>query len=104
MYAMLTGFLPYMMEPFNVMEMYEKMMQRKMTPVPGFLSKGILINYSHQTMKILDNAEDSYWRCFHFKGSQFGNNNKYIYILHVFFNKKPLYKKLTSHFLQKSYY
>lgn len=39
MYAMLTGFLPYMMEPFNVMEMYEKMMQRKMTPVPGFLSK-----------------------------------------------------------------
>ena len=40
MYAMLTGFLPYMMEPFNVMEMYEKMMQRKMTPVPSFLSQG----------------------------------------------------------------
>ena len=39
MYAMLTGFLPYMMEPFNVMEMYEKMMQRKMTPIPSFLSK-----------------------------------------------------------------
>ena len=41
MYAMLTGFLPYMMEPFNVMEMYEKMMQRKMTPVPSFLSQGM---------------------------------------------------------------
>ena len=40
MYAMLTGFLPYMMEPFNVMEMYEKMMQRKMTPIPHFLSRG----------------------------------------------------------------
>jgi len=40
MYAMLTGFLPYMMEPFNVMEMYEKMMQRKMTPIPSFLSQG----------------------------------------------------------------
>lgn len=40
MYAMLTGYLPYMMEPFNVMEMYEKMMQRKMTPIPNYLSKG----------------------------------------------------------------
>ena len=51
MYAMLTGFLPYMMEPFNVMEMYEKMMQRKMTPVPGFLSKG-KISFSYQVIKI----------------------------------------------------
>ena len=52
MYAMLTGFLPYMMEPFNVMEMYEKMMQRKMTPIPSFLSQGkILLLWVNETRK-----------------------------------------------------
>ena len=54
MYAMITGFLPYMMEPFNVMEMYEKMMQRKMTPVPSFLSQGKIMECSKMSFLVKD--------------------------------------------------
>ncbi|XP_002154410.3 uncharacterized protein LOC100214698 isoform X1 [Hydra vulgaris] len=39
MYAMLVGYVPYYIEPLNLMTLYEKMMQRNMSPIPKFLSE-----------------------------------------------------------------
>eukprot|EP00794_Sanderia_malayensis_P000605 gene605-1267_t len=40
MFAMLTGNLPYTMEPFSIIDLYHKMMQRKITPFPKRISQG----------------------------------------------------------------
>ena len=38
MYAMLTGALPYTVEPFNITALHAKMLQNKMNPIPAHLS------------------------------------------------------------------
>ncbi len=39
MYAMLTGCLPYTVEPFNITALHAKMLENKMNPIPEHLSK-----------------------------------------------------------------
>ena len=39
MYAMLTGNLPFTVEPFNIKSLYNKMMKNEMNAVPEHLSK-----------------------------------------------------------------
>lgn len=39
MYAMLTGNLPFTVEPFNIKSLYNKMMKNEMNPIPEHLSK-----------------------------------------------------------------
>eukprot|EP00795_Rhopilema_esculentum_P017357 gene17357-8945_t len=39
MFAMLTGSLPYNLERFNIIDMYQKMMDRRMTPLPQYISQ-----------------------------------------------------------------
>lgn len=38
MYAMLTGCLPYTVEPFNITALHAKMLENKMNPIPDSLS------------------------------------------------------------------
>lgn len=46
MYAMLTGCLPYTVEPFNITALHAKMLENKMNPIPSTLSKGKCLQYS----------------------------------------------------------
>ena len=39
MYAMLTGCLPYTVEPFNITALHAKMLENKMNPIPDHLSE-----------------------------------------------------------------
>lgn len=43
MYAMLTGCLPYTVEPFNITALHAKMLENKMNPIPDHLSAGMYI-------------------------------------------------------------
>ena len=45
MYAMLTGCLPYTVEPFNITALHAKMLENKMNPIPEYLSTGKLRSY-----------------------------------------------------------
>lgn len=38
MYAMLTGCLPFTVEPFNITTLHAKMLQNKMNPIPDHIS------------------------------------------------------------------
>ncbi len=38
MYAMLTGNLPFTVEPFNIKALYNKMLNAEMNPIPEHLS------------------------------------------------------------------
>lgn len=40
MYAMLTGTLPFTVEPFSLRALYQKMMDKEMNPLPTQLSTG----------------------------------------------------------------
>lgn len=46
MYAMLTGCLPYTVEPFNITALHAKMLENKMNPIPSTLSKGKCLHCS----------------------------------------------------------
>ena len=39
MYAMLTGQLPFTVEPFNITTLHAKMLQNKMNPLPDNLTE-----------------------------------------------------------------
>jgi len=41
MYAMLTGCLPYTVEPFNITTLHAKMLENKMNPIPEHLSESV---------------------------------------------------------------
>lgn len=41
MFAMLTGTLPFTVEPFHVKALYNKMVAGDMNPLPAYLSRGI---------------------------------------------------------------
>ena len=45
MYAMLTGCLPYTVEPFNITALHAKMLENKMNPIPDHLSASESNNY-----------------------------------------------------------
>ena len=45
MFAMVTGNLPYNMERFNIIDMYHKMMERRMMPFPSQISPGKVSNF-----------------------------------------------------------
>ena len=45
MYAMLTGCLPYTVEPFNITALHAKMLENKMNPIPSSLSRGTVAVY-----------------------------------------------------------
>lgn len=40
MYAMLTGNLPFTVDPFNIKTLYNKMISGQMNPIPDNLSQG----------------------------------------------------------------
>lgn len=40
MYAMLTGSLPFTVEPFNITELHAKMISNRMNPIPNQISDG----------------------------------------------------------------
>lgn len=40
MYAMLTGTLPFTVEPFSLRALYQKMVDKEMNPFPAQLSTG----------------------------------------------------------------
>lgn len=40
MYAMLTGTLPFTVEPFSLRALYQKMVDKEMNPLPTQLSTG----------------------------------------------------------------
>ena len=44
MYAMLTGSLPFNVDPFNIKTLYNKMMSGQMNPLPEGLSRGMSQN------------------------------------------------------------
>nr|XP_033803380.1 hormonally up-regulated neu tumor-associated kinase [Geotrypetes seraphini] len=44
MYAMLTGTLPFTVEPFSLRALYQKMVEKEMNPLPGHLSP-VAINF-----------------------------------------------------------
>lgn len=43
MYAMLTGCLPYTVEPFNITALHAKILENKMNPIPETISAGTLL-------------------------------------------------------------
>ena len=47
MYAMLTGNLPFTVEPFNIKSLYNKMMKNEMNPIPEHLSKSMRFLFSN---------------------------------------------------------
>ncbi|MEQ2275315.1 hypothetical protein XENORESO_001887 [Xenotaenia resolanae] len=40
MFAMLTGTLPFTVEPFNIKQLHQKMVNRDISNIPGDISKG----------------------------------------------------------------
>lgn len=40
MYAMLTGTLPFTVEPFNLKALHQRMVDKDMNPLPSSLSSG----------------------------------------------------------------
>jgi Neu-associated kinase len=52
MYAMLTGNLPFTVEPFNIKSLYNKMMKNDMNPIPEHLSKSKFYSVSFFLLKI----------------------------------------------------
>lgn len=44
MYAMLTGCLPFTVEPFNITALHAKMLQNKINPIPDHLSHGEFVS------------------------------------------------------------
>ena len=53
MYAMLTGCLPYTVEPFNITALHAKMLENKMNPIPLSLSDREYQLCSHVAMLAL---------------------------------------------------
>ena len=49
MYAMLTGRLPFTVEPFNIAALHAKMLENKMEPIPDHISS----SKTHQDVVIL---------------------------------------------------
>ena len=52
MYAMLTGCLPYTVEPFNITALHAKMLENKMNPIPEELTPGNIIYNEWKNCKI----------------------------------------------------
>lgn len=42
MYAMLTGNLPFTVDPFNIKTLHHKMVTGQMNPMPDYISKGTI--------------------------------------------------------------
>lgn len=40
MFAMLTGTLPFTVEPFNIKQLHQKMVNREISSIPSDVSKG----------------------------------------------------------------
>lgn len=53
MYAMLTGCLPYTVDPFNITALHAKMLENKMNPIPSNLSPGRSYTLGHYTIERL---------------------------------------------------
>lgn len=67
MYAMLTGNLPFTVEPFNIKSLYNKMMKNEMNPIPEHLSKSkFILNQNHLFWQVFDEwkLKFSRWRRF----------------------------------------
>lgn len=48
---MLTGRLPYTVEPFNISTLYNKMLRRQMNEIPEYLSEGWYTTYNKILIK-----------------------------------------------------
>lgn len=46
-FAMLTGTLPFTVEPFNIKQLHQKMVNREIGSIPGDVSKGKWIILHH---------------------------------------------------------
>lgn len=53
MYAMLTGTLPFTVEPFSLNALHQKMVDKEMNPLPSNISSGIGKTPSLDIFKIL---------------------------------------------------
>ena len=49
MYAMLTGSLPFTVEPFNIKALHKKMLNRQINPLPDHVSRCMYIYLKHTT-------------------------------------------------------
>ena len=49
---MLTGRLPYTVEPFNITTLYNKMLKRQMNAIPEYLSEGRIHLATQMTSKL----------------------------------------------------
>ncbi len=54
MYAMLTGCLPYTVEPFNITALHAKMLENKMNPIPDHISASTCccMQYNNTSMSV----------------------------------------------------
>lgn len=46
MFAMLTGTLPFTVEPFNIKQLHQKMLIREISPIPSDISPGKVLQFS----------------------------------------------------------
>lgn len=56
MYAMLTGCLPYTVEPFNITALHAKMLDNKMNPIPEYLSTGKFTGMHDPCIRIINSS------------------------------------------------
>lgn len=45
MFAMLTGTLPFTVEPFNIKQLHQKMVIGEISPIPSDISPGNALNF-----------------------------------------------------------
>lgn len=45
MFAMLTGTLPFTVEPFNIKQLHQKMVIREISPIPSDISPGNALDF-----------------------------------------------------------
>lgn len=53
MYAMLTGTLPFTVEPFNLRTLHQKMVDKEMKPLPPSLSTGNKYECKNKTVDFI---------------------------------------------------
>ena len=53
---MLTGCLPYTVEPFNITALHAKMLDNKMNPIPEYLSTGKFTTVHNPCIRIINSS------------------------------------------------
>lgn len=53
MFAMLTGKLPFAVEPFNIKQLEQKMINGEISSIPGHISKGEAARAAESHLKLI---------------------------------------------------